>query len=205
MIDDRNGNCDYADRPRGAVVYYNHSGTTESAKATCLGILAACACYLGWTVVIHIDIWFLINDLASTLTLVPVYAGMLFVHEIIHAIFAKHVSKAAKVWLQGWERGTVIVRAKGLVLREKYVLELLAPFALLSFAMPAIVVLFVPEFGWIALFVAVFNALSSGGDVQSAWAALTRCPAGALVDGDGDEAYWVPETTKATAACAGSP
>jgi hypothetical protein len=131
------------------------------------------------------------SDLKS-FSLFPALLALLTVHELIHAAFARFVSHADRVWLQGWRNGAVVVRSSGLVPRNRYVIELLAPLVVLSALLPALVAVWCPSLGWLFGAMAVGNALMSGGDLVLAHATLSGCPSSALVDGRANELYFVP-------------
>lgn len=185
-------------RPDFAEVYFDWSDCLSSRRGLQLGIAAAFAIAMLWAPLFGLawDDYF--DSVFKSVVLIPGFVLVMALHELLHAAMALWVSKSEKVWFQGFSRGALIVRASGLVARNRYALELLTPLVTLSVLVPAITLAIYPMIGWLIVPLAIANALTAGLDLYIAHATLTRCPVGSLVDGDGDELYFVAHK-KATA------
>ena len=178
-------------RPKEAQVYCDWSDPKFRQRCWAYSLIATLSVIGLWGPIFGISFDTYFDSVIRSIVLVPCFLVTMAAHEMLHAVFALWVSRAEKVWFQGWHRGALVVRSSGLVTRSHYVAELLAPFVIISIVIPALVAVCAPEFGWLATALSVANAFASSVDFAAAGATLTRSPKGSLVDGDGDELYFV--------------
>lgn len=189
-------------RPHGARIYLDMSvpafGLCNTFVAAVLTTFAA----LFWSTLFDVNWQTYFHANQHLFLPLAAYIATVLAHEAIHAVASKLLDSNQRVYLAGLHRGMFVVRSEGLSGRWIYVTSLLAPFFFISILFPALVLNNAGEYAWLVVAVASANALLSSADVVLASATLHRAPRGCLVDGCGDELYFVarktaPETSEA--------
>jgi hypothetical protein len=141
-------------------------------------------------------LWFVITPLQAATPKVswPAFllwfAGIVVVHELIHAAVHPMTGRSPRSILGFWpSRLLFYAHYDGSLPRNRFVAILLMPLLIISFTPLLIAVATQITSGWLA-FISSFNALLACGDMLGAGMVLFQIPADAVVRNQGWRTYW---------------
>jgi hypothetical protein len=152
-----------------------------------IGIVAAT--FLAW-------LWFIITPIrnATPTVSLPVFllsfAGIIVVHELIHAVSHPMAGRSPHSILGFWpSRLLLYAHYEGELTRNHFVAILLMPFLTISIIPLIVAACIQATTAWFAV-VSVLNALAACGDILGAGMVLFQIPASAIVRNQGWKTYW---------------
>lgn len=146
-------------------------------------------------VVIVTEFWFLITPLRdvtpamSLPTFLLLFAGLVVVHELIHALIHPRAGFSPRSILGFWAALGFYAHYDGEMSRNRLVACLLMPFLIISIVPLLVSAVTQVASGWIA-FVSTFNALCACVDLLLAGSVLLQIPATAMVRFKSWRIYW---------------
>jgi len=143
-------------------------------------------------------LWFLVTplrDITPTMSLPTVllsFAGLVVVHELIHALAHPMAGLSSQSILGFWAALGFYAHYDGEMSRNRLVACLLMPFLIISIVPLLVAAVTQVASGWVAL-VSAFNALCACADLLLAGSVLVQIPATAIVRFQSWRIFWKPQ------------
>ena len=141
-------------------------------------------------------LWFLITPLrsfiptVSLLTVLLSFAGIVVVHEFIHALVHPRAGLSPRSILGYWpSRLFFYAHYDGELSRNRFLAVLLMPLFIISIIPLLVSAVIQVPFGWVA-FISEFNAFLACGDILAAGLVLFQIPAARIVRTHSWRTYW---------------
>jgi len=159
-----------------------------------LGVIA-----LGvWTSISATPLW--PNPTAAVLAALPIFAGILPLHEAVHGFFHPGWGLSTASIYGVWpSHGLFYALYSGELSRNRLLLVLLAPLVCMS-AIPLLFSVAVGVPHWLVVEVAILSACIAGGDVTAIVIVLAQVPANAFIRNVGYYTWWRPASGSDAAA-----
>jgi Putative zincin peptidase len=147
-------------------------------------------------------LWFVITPLRAApppeaWTLLPSFAGLVVVHELIHAATHPEAGRSPRSILGFWPSCLLFyAHYDGAMPRNRWIAVGLMPLLIISVFPLLIAAATQASSGWVA-FVSSLNALCACGDILGAGFVLWQVPATAVVRNQGWRTYWRERETTA--------
>ena len=146
-----------------------------------------------------IFLWFLLTPLPrgslslSIPKIIGLFAGIIIVHELIHAAVHPMAGRSSHSILGWWpSHGLFYAVYGGEMTRNRFIAILVMPLLVISIVPLAVAAITQTAVGWIA-FASILNALLACGDVFAIGLLLWQLPAKAIVRNQGYYTYWQPD------------
>jgi hypothetical protein len=159
-----------------------------------IGIVAAGVVAVLWLAITPLQ------DVIPTMSLpgfLVSFAGMVVVHELIHAAVHPRSGRSPHSIVGFWpSRGMFYAHYDGELTRTRFVAILLAPLVVISFVPLLVAAVAQVTSGWVA-FISAFNTFLACADILGAGLVLFQIPATAIVRNQGWRTYWREHETPA--------
>jgi hypothetical protein len=142
-----------------------------------------------WKVLTPVQM-FVVPRTTTVFLILACFAALIIVHELVHTAVHPMKGSSPQSFLGFWPSKILFyTHYDGELSRNRFVVILLAPLLVISFAPLLLAALFQWGSGWIA-FASILNALMACGDIFGATLLLIQVPASAITRNQGWKTYW---------------